>query len=196
MNADFAHMLSQIRKESGLSQKQAAKELGISQALLSHYEKGVREPKFEFVIRACDFYGVSADYLLGRASEKNHRLSNDRAQRCCESTRAAMAFAELSEGLTEAVAGYLSIGVEKAVKILRAPEEGVSPVDDAVMKLAEARLIKAAFDAKSRFIFSEENLQTALPGAYAAYRETSAEVALLRAELLNRDAQSSAPQKP
>ena len=97
---DFGQMLSKLRKESGLNQKQAAKELGISQALLSHYEKGVREPKFEFVLRACEFYGVSADYLLGRVTEKPQELRYDRAQRCCESAKAAMAFAEISEELS------------------------------------------------------------------------------------------------
>ena len=185
---DFGQMLSKIRKESGLNQKQAAKELGISQALLSHYEKGVREPKFEFVLRACEFYGVSADYLLGRVTEKPQELRYDRAQRCCESAKAAMAFAEISEELTEAVAAYLSVGIEKAVRILRAPEAGGSPVDDAVMKLAEARLIRVAFEAKSRFIFSEENLQSGFPGAYAAYRETAGEVAVMREALLKSGA--------
>lgn len=33
---------------------------------MSHYEKGVREPGLAFVVRACDYYGVSSDYLLGR----------------------------------------------------------------------------------------------------------------------------------
>ena len=35
----FAVVLSQLRKERGISQKKAATDLGISQALLSHYEK-------------------------------------------------------------------------------------------------------------------------------------------------------------
>ena len=39
----FAAVLSQLRKERGSSQKKAAADLGISQALLSHYEKGIRE---------------------------------------------------------------------------------------------------------------------------------------------------------
>lgn len=37
------------------------KDLGISQALLSHYENGIREPGLAFVVKACDYYGVSAD---------------------------------------------------------------------------------------------------------------------------------------
>ena len=52
MNHEFSKMISMLRHERGLSQKRAADDLGISQALLSHYENGVREPKLDFVIRA------------------------------------------------------------------------------------------------------------------------------------------------
>lgn len=69
MKSDFPRVLSLLRKEKGISQKDAAKELGVSQALLSHYEKGIRECGLDFLIRAADFYGVSADYLLGRSAD-------------------------------------------------------------------------------------------------------------------------------
>lgn len=39
MNTDFPRILSLLRKERGLTQKQVAADLGIAQALLSHYEK-------------------------------------------------------------------------------------------------------------------------------------------------------------
>ncbi len=71
MNSDFPRILSLLRKERGISQKQAAASLNISQALLSHYEKGIRECGLDFVVRAADFYGVSCDYLLGRSPERN-----------------------------------------------------------------------------------------------------------------------------
>lgn len=70
MNTDFPRILTLLRKERGTSQKQAAEELNVSQALLSHYEKGIRECGLEFVVRAADFYGVSCDYLLGRSPER------------------------------------------------------------------------------------------------------------------------------
>lgn len=66
MNENFSRVLALLRQEKGISQRKAAAELGISQALLSHYENGIREPGLAFVSRACDFYHVSADYLLGR----------------------------------------------------------------------------------------------------------------------------------
>lgn len=66
MEAEFHQILSDLRRRSGKSQRQVASDLGISQALLSHYENGAREPGLNFVCRACDYYGVTADYLLGR----------------------------------------------------------------------------------------------------------------------------------
>ena len=53
MNADFSRTLALLRQEKGISQRKAAKELGISQALLSHYENGIREPGLAFVKKAC-----------------------------------------------------------------------------------------------------------------------------------------------
>ena len=49
MNNEFPRVLALLRKERGLSQKVVAGELGISQPLLSHYEKGAREPGLDFL---------------------------------------------------------------------------------------------------------------------------------------------------
>lgn len=70
MNADFPRVLTLLRKERAISQKLAASKLGISQALLSHYEKGIRECGLDFLIRCADFYGVSCDYMLGRSPDR------------------------------------------------------------------------------------------------------------------------------
>lgn len=71
MNADFPRILTLLRKEKGISQKAAASDLGISQALLSHYEKGIRECGLDFLVRTADYYGVSCDYLLGRSPDRS-----------------------------------------------------------------------------------------------------------------------------
>ncbi|MCD7723882.1 MAG: helix-turn-helix domain-containing protein [Clostridiales bacterium] len=69
--AKFAEILTQLRKEREISQKNAAQDLGISQALLSHYEKGIRECGLNFVIRCSEYYGVTTDYLLGASENRN-----------------------------------------------------------------------------------------------------------------------------
>ena len=70
MNSNFSRIITLLRKERGLSQKKAAEALDISQALLSHYEKGIRECGLDFVVRVADFYNVSCDYLLGRSPDR------------------------------------------------------------------------------------------------------------------------------
>lgn len=67
----FATMLSTLRKERGISQKKASSDLGISQALLSHYEKGIRECGLDFLIKCSEYYGVTTDYLLGISKSRN-----------------------------------------------------------------------------------------------------------------------------
>lgn len=69
MNSDFPRIITLLRKERNISQKNAANDLGVSQALLSHYEKGIRECGLDFLVKAADYYGVSCDYLLGRSPD-------------------------------------------------------------------------------------------------------------------------------
>lgn len=76
MNNDFSRIITLLRKEKKLSQKQAAQDLGISQALLSHYEKGIRECGLEFLVRAADYYNVSCDYLLGRTPDRYNDIED------------------------------------------------------------------------------------------------------------------------
>ena len=76
MNDDFPRIITLQRKERKISQKKAATDLGISQALLSHYEKGIRECGLDFLVRIADYYNVSCDYLLGRTSEPTQTMGH------------------------------------------------------------------------------------------------------------------------
>lgn len=71
MNSDFPRILTLLRKEKKLSQKAVASDLNVSQALLSHYEKGIRECGLAFVVKAAKYYGVSTDYLLGLSPNRD-----------------------------------------------------------------------------------------------------------------------------
>jgi len=104
MDRSFAETLSALRRQRNLSQRVAAADLGISQALLSHYENGAREPGLNFVCRACDYYGVSADYLLCRSEQADAAADTARAalqfleQLRTMADRAEMALEEMSGG--------------------------------------------------------------------------------------------------
>lgn len=71
MNKDFPRIITLLRKERGLSQKSVACDLSISPALLSHYEKGIRECGLDFIVKVSNYYDVSCDYLLGKTPDRN-----------------------------------------------------------------------------------------------------------------------------
>jgi transcriptional regulator with XRE-family HTH domain len=79
MERTFSQTMSELRRAKGLSQRRAAADLNISQALLSHYENGAREPGLPFVCRACKYYGVTADFMLGLADSPNGAEKNNEA---------------------------------------------------------------------------------------------------------------------
>jgi len=79
MERSFGTVLSELRRAKELSQRKLASDLHISQALLSHYENGTREPGLPFVCRACDYFGVSADFILGRTETCNSQGNSSAA---------------------------------------------------------------------------------------------------------------------
>lgn len=70
MSSEFAARISALRKEKNITQKAAADALGISQALLSHYEKGIRECNLSFIVKVASYYEVTTDYLLGYSDSR------------------------------------------------------------------------------------------------------------------------------
>lgn len=78
MSISFASNLSMLRRELNITQKTAANDLQISQALLSHYEKGIRECNLDFVVKAAEYYDVTTDFLLGLSDSRhgNSELSD------------------------------------------------------------------------------------------------------------------------
>lgn len=77
MNSDFPKIITEQRKTRHLSQKKVAADLGISQALLSHYEKGIRECGLDFVVKIADYYNVSCDSLLGHSENYINHLEDN-----------------------------------------------------------------------------------------------------------------------
>lgn len=59
-------IILELRKERNLSQAVLAKAIGVSQKAIDYWERGVNEPKATYIIRLADFFGISADVLLGR----------------------------------------------------------------------------------------------------------------------------------
>ena len=68
--SDLSERLYSLREEYGLTQEDAAKELGISMKSYCRYEKDEREPSASVLIQMARFYQVSLDYLVGMKDER------------------------------------------------------------------------------------------------------------------------------
>jgi len=66
--------LADLISDSGLNHKETAEKIGTSQACMTYYMQGQREPTVENLIKFADYYNCSTDYLLGREAE-NKRLT-------------------------------------------------------------------------------------------------------------------------
>ena len=64
----FFERLRLLRKELGMSQSDVGEFLGIVQTVYSRYERGQNTIPLELLLKLCDLYGVSADYILGRSN--------------------------------------------------------------------------------------------------------------------------------
>lgn len=61
----FAERLKELRLEKNLTQAQLAKETGLSQAGLAHWETCQRIPNGLAIVTLAKYFGVTTDYLLG-----------------------------------------------------------------------------------------------------------------------------------
>ena len=64
----FHTRLKKLRIDSGYTQDQLAKKLGITKSRLGMYEIGQRNPDFETLELIADFFNVDMNYLLGKSS--------------------------------------------------------------------------------------------------------------------------------
>lgn len=181
MTSDFARTLALLRREKKISQRTAAGDLGVSQALLSHYENGLREPGLGFVVRAADYYGVSCDYLLGRSMARDGGAVNAARmhEAAAETEQTADSISALhrkliinssallfeiadkagSEQLSGEISQYLSLAIYKVFRYLYAADPG--SVEEAF------RTGSDQFDSlcNARMSFYELRIRTAAKGA-------------------------------
>ena len=66
----FSSRLKELIKESNLTLKQLGKLTGLSEQAISHYENGIRLPKFEIISELAATLEVSVDYLSGNSDKK------------------------------------------------------------------------------------------------------------------------------
>lgn len=58
--------IRELRKSSGMSQKELAERLSVNQSAVSQWERGETRPGASAVQRLADIFGVTVDYIIGR----------------------------------------------------------------------------------------------------------------------------------
>ena len=65
----YVQRIRELREDHDLSQKVIASYLGTTQQVYSRYETGENEIPVRHIVSLCDYYHVSADYILGLSDE-------------------------------------------------------------------------------------------------------------------------------
>ena len=73
---EFSERLKDLRKQAGLTQVDVAEKLGISQPAYASWERGVKKPTQENLVKIAQILNVSVDYLVGNSEEKTDELDN------------------------------------------------------------------------------------------------------------------------
>ena len=66
---NYRERMRALREDRDLTQREVAQVIHKSQQGYSHIEEGRAELKIEDLIRLCEFYGVTADYFIGRTDQ-------------------------------------------------------------------------------------------------------------------------------
>ena len=69
----YMEKLRGLREDNDLTQAQIAEILKTSQTMYARYERGANELPIRHLIALCQFYNVSADYLLGTSPDPRRR---------------------------------------------------------------------------------------------------------------------------
>lgn len=64
----YVKRIRDLREDHDLTQKEIAEYLGTSQTMYARYERGANELPIRHLIALCQYYRVSADYILGFTS--------------------------------------------------------------------------------------------------------------------------------
>lgn len=65
----FRERLRGLRRKAGISQQALSDQCGVAIHAIARYERGERGPSVKNLEVLADFFGVSTDYLLGRAEK-------------------------------------------------------------------------------------------------------------------------------
>lgn len=74
----FGKNLEKLRKDNKVSQARLGEVLGITQQMVSNYEKESSQPNIELLVKMADFFKVSIDALVGYSPVNSEEMVTQR----------------------------------------------------------------------------------------------------------------------
>lgn len=71
---NYIKIIRDLREDNDLPPQQIAGILSTSQTMYARYERGANELLIHHLVKLCEFYDVSSDYILGVTDKNNTRL--------------------------------------------------------------------------------------------------------------------------
>ena len=109
----ISERLTKLRDEKGATQEEVAEACGMSRVTLARYENGTRKPIPKNLSRLAEYYGKTADYLLGR---------------------------DTTQALVVDVSGSMKQGKSETAAIIESIMAKLAQLDDADQKIAEEHI--------------------------------------------------------
>ena len=64
-SVEYVKRIRDLREDRDKTQREIAQVLGTSQTMYARYERGANELPVRHLLKLCEYYQVSADYVLG-----------------------------------------------------------------------------------------------------------------------------------
>ncbi|MBR0278229.1 MAG: helix-turn-helix transcriptional regulator [Clostridia bacterium] len=94
MGKELGGRISELLKETGLTQKALAQRIGVTEAVISRYVSGEREPKPDVLANMATALHTTSDYLLGIETDE---YSHSRIRRMIARNASSMTEQEKKE---------------------------------------------------------------------------------------------------
>lgn len=99
--------LKRIRKDNNFTQELLAQKLGLEPAAISKYETDRVPIPQEYIIKICDLFNISCDYLLGRTNTLNEPIA------IAASTKNGIDLSEVSDADKETIIKIIEMAKNK-----------------------------------------------------------------------------------
>ena len=70
---DYIKIIRDLRVDADKTQQEIADVLQTSQTMYARYERGANELPIHHLLKLCEYYDVSADYILGKEKKENRK---------------------------------------------------------------------------------------------------------------------------